>query len=165
MKWPDVPPHILSTNLACCRTMRKKAGIPVFCLLTLIGAWSANAQSGPNSIQLEATGEYRSATSDSIETGKQLAVAIARREVLRSSAARLRNSEGCSIEARSTGSIHPGNSGNRFESGAGRQTRKYNDAPCHCHGATGANRDRSTSGQTSDRSECGRRINGSIEAG
>jgi len=73
--------------------MRMKAGILLSGLLILIGAWSANAQSGSTSIQLEATGEYRTAASDSIETGNQLAVAMARRSVLISATARLRNSE------------------------------------------------------------------------
>ncbi len=73
--------------------MRMKTGILLSCLLILIVAWPANAQSGSKSIQLDATGEYRTAASDSIETGNQLAVVIARRSVLISAMAGLRNDE------------------------------------------------------------------------
>src|SRR6187401_1767574 len=63
------------------------------CLLFLFGAVPGKAQSGPGTLDLEAVGEFRTTSVESQEAGAELAVDVARRNILKDAADRLRNLE------------------------------------------------------------------------
>ncbi len=61
------------------------------CLLVLTGLLPAQAQSESKNVQLDATGEFRSTDSEISDSGRKLAVAIARRNLLRDAATYVRD--------------------------------------------------------------------------
>src|SRR5215471_3157505 len=61
------------------------------CLLVLIGAWNAVAQTAPKVIRLGATEEYQTEGNGSSEAGRHLAEAVATRNILKDAATELRN--------------------------------------------------------------------------